>query len=221
MQMVCGAIAHEIRTHLAIIRINTDNLKTAKKEERNKLIDKIQFAIDEASNMLEMFLIKLHNIYSKQNNKNKLELCPIKQDINNAIKEYPFRNGERENICWDSKTNENFIYAGNSLLTKHILFNLIKNSLKAIKETGHGKIFVHLTKTDKYNTLAFKDTAAGMSKEVLSSLFQAFNSHSENGAGLGLIYCKLTMEAYGGTITCNTKKGEYTEFVLSFPLLES
>ena len=59
----------------------------------------------------------------------------------------------------------------------------------------------------------------GISVNVLKSLFQSFHSHSKSGTGLGLAFCKMTMESYGGNITCNSKEGEYTEFVLSFPKL--
>ncbi|HBC72127.1 MAG TPA: histidine kinase, partial [Coxiellaceae bacterium] len=113
--------------------------------------------------------------------------------------------------------NKDFTYIGSDLLTKHILFNLIKNSLRAIKEVDRGKIYITLKHDGNFNYLLFKDTGSGISTQILESLFEQFKGNGQDGSGLGLSFCKRTMKSYGGDITCDSKEGEYTEFTLSFP----
>ena len=97
-----------------------------------------------------------------------------------------------------------------------------KNAFRAIKEAdkGKGKITIELGNDDPYfNQLIFKDTAQGIPKEFLPKIFDQFETKtlSDIGTGLGLSFCKMVMQAYGGDITCDSKHGKYTKFVLSFP----
>jgi CheY-like chemotaxis protein len=34
---------------------------------------------------------------------------------------------------------------------------------------------------------------------------------------LGLVFCKRAMQSFGGDISCNSREGEFCEFILSFP----
>ena len=80
-----------------------------------------------------------------------------------------------------------------------------------------GEITIWTKKNGKYNELHFRDTGKGISKDVLPKLFTLFFTTSENGAGLGLAFCKMVMISFGGNISCDSQEGAYTEFVLKFP----
>lgn len=167
--------------------------------------------------IITMLLTNLHSIYDTKLSSIEHKPNSIKQCINQALNEYPFYKDEKQFITWSEQKNQDFIYLGDSLLTKHILFNLIKNSLKAIKEVERGAISIDLSSDNRFNYLIFKDTASGIPAEHLSSLFQQFNIKNNGGTGLGLAFCKITMQSYGGDITCDSKQGESTTFTLGFP----
>jgi two-component system, OmpR family, aerobic respiration control sensor histidine kinase ArcB len=229
VEMMSGCIAHELRTPLAIIGINVDNLqmmlkkmfadseKTERKDQVAKFINNIKFAVNSAGGIISMLLVKLHNLINKQVDSKKFEPNSIKLCINDVINEYPFYNNECQFIVWNDQENEDFIYMGDKLLTKHVIFNLIKNALKAIKESGRGKIHISLQHGEKSNKLIFKDSSIGIPAEIFKSLFHQFNSNSKEGTGLGLAFCKMIMRSYDGDIVCDSQEGKYTEFVLSFP----
>lgn len=107
----------------------------------------------------------------------------------------------------------------NPALTNHILYNLIKNALRAIGNSDKGMIIIRLETGEKLNKLIFRDTATGISKEFLPKMFKLFESQSasQGGTGVGLAFCKLIMQSYSGDIVCDSVEGEFTEFVLSFP----
>ena len=44
-----------------------------------------------------------------------------------------------------------------------------------------------------------------------------FALDSKKGSGLGLSFCKLSMQLIGGDIVCDSIEGSYTEFILQFP----
>ena len=231
LEMLSGCIAHEIRTPLAGINVNVDNLRlvldklpldSSNTEQINKIKNfaaNIKLVIKNGRNIIDMLLVKLRCVLNKQIDNQRLASHSIKSCINDAIKEYPFDEAENDIVVWDEQVNEDFTYVGDNLLTKHILFNLIKNALRAIKEVDRGKIYFGLKCDKKFNYLIFRDTASGIPVKVLNTLFHQFSSGSRDGAGLGLAFCKMVMQSYNGDITCDTKEGEYTEFTLNFPAI--
>ena len=223
--IVCGSIAHEVRTPLSIVGINADGLQiecnhlknTKQKTKLQKYISNIKLAVKSGSNIIDMLLVKFNSVFNMSKFSEVFKPSSIIKCINNALKEYPFYKNERQLIIWDEKKNTDFIYRGDNLLTKHILFNLIKNALHAIKERGSGKIYINLSADKKFNYLMFKDTGQGIPIDIIDSLFKEFSGTNRDGSGLGLVFCKVTMQSYGGNIKCNAEEGRFTEFVLSFP----
>jgi signal transduction histidine kinase len=101
-----------------------------------------------------------------------------------------------------------------------MLVNLVKNAREAIRDNGNKGTITIETKTGKnYNQLIIRDNAIGISKEFLEKMFTPFETKksTRGGAGLGLLFCKMVMESYHGSITCDSKPGKYTELVLNFP----
>jgi len=101
-----------------------------------------------------------------------------------------------------------------------VLANLTKNALYFLKEARKGEIFIEAKagKSDEnFNTLSFKDTGPGMSPEFAKNLFQAFMSQSRHGTGVGLYLCKTIMTELGGSIECDSVKGEFARFTMKFP----
>lgn len=126
---------------------------------------------------------------------------------------------ERDLIHWDHQPQD-FFYEGDLALTKHVLFNLIKNALWAMERANKGKIKISFnTAPRKFNELIFKDTGCGIPQDIQKQLFTQFHSTQATGSGtgVGLMFCRLVMEAYGGKIACRSVEGEYTTFILSFP----
>lgn len=140
----------------------------------------------------------------------------IAKNIEEVLEQYPFKAGERELI---TVAPGDFKYIGNPVLTNHIFYNLIRNSLRAIQNSSKGSITVKFKSGVKFNELLFIDTASGIAKEFLPKIFELFESQmiAHGGTGVGLAFCKLTMKSYGGDINCESTEGEYTEFTLKFP----
>lgn len=227
VKAISGSIAHEMRTPMSIVGINADNLSAIIKNSscNNKdvimdMLKNIKFAVKSGSHIVNMLLTKLHRAFCKENPEShkKFPIESIKNSLNEAIKEYPFYYNERDYIIWDYNSNEDFIYRGDNTVIKQIIFNLIKNALWAIKEADRGEIYIFLKKGASFNYLVFKDTALGISSKIISTLFEPFVKYRKNGTGLGLYFCKTSMQTFGGDIICDAKEEEYTEFTLSFPV---
>jgi signal transduction histidine kinase/HAMP domain-containing protein len=65
-----------------------------------------------------------------------------------------------------------------------------------------------------------RDNGAGMPPEVRSKLFTPFFTTKPTGEGTGLglsISYEIVVQQHGGTITVDTRRGEFTEFTLRLP----
>lgn len=232
MEILARSVAHELRTPLAIININLgllefsyesilSNSANTRPAEKEKLLKEplefIKCAVKLATHALDNISVTLKTVVSNKIKTSNFQCSSISSVIESALSNYPFLNSELKLIKWDKKND--FTYLGDNVLTQHVFSNLIKNALHAIKEMGKGKITIRQEIGKQSNKLIFTDTALGITPEDATKLFEQLETQKPAtvSAGLGLIFCKVVMNTYGGTITCNSKKGKCTEFVLEFP----
>ncbi|KTC66487.1 sensor protein LuxN [Legionella adelaidensis] len=233
-----GMIAHELRTPLLGIKSGAQALNTyypnlvegyqlAKEHgliqngiRQSRLLplkgvcERVISEIDYANTIIDMLLVKAGRENSLKNC--ILERCSMAECLKEAIARYPFPNdSQRALVTWTG----DFDFFGSKLLMQHVLFNLLKNALYAIATAQRGEITIWSEKGDKFNYLIFKDTAKGMSPKQLSRLFDHFYTTTFMGTGIGLSFCKLVMDRFGGDIRCEAEEGHYTKFTLSFPLV--
>ena len=57
-----------------------------------------------------------------------------------------------------------------------------------------------------------KDTGAGVPKDQISRIFEAYFTTKEKGTGLGLAIVKQNTELYGGKIRMESELGTGSEF---------
>ena len=97
--------------------------------------------------------------------------------------------------------------------------NLIKNGLYYVQRAGKGEITISTETTDNANHILVHDTGAGIPLMVRKQIFERFytTTRTGQGAGIGLSFCKMVMEAIGGDIKCESVEGDHTTFTLTFP----
>ncbi|WP_367606632.1 sensor histidine kinase [Legionella sp. W05-934-2] len=236
MAAAAGMIAHELRTPLLGIKSGAQALARYSpalfhgyEQARNAgLVDKpirnqrlqhlsgvsqrIISEIDYANTIIDMLLVKAGRENSLDNC--QLELCSMALCLEQALSRYPFQYSQGRDLI-DCKGD--FAFVGSPLLMQHVLFNLMKNALYAIATAQKGTIQIWAETQDKYHVLHFRDTGKGMGPKQLSRLFEHFYTTTFMGTGIGLSFCKLVMDRFGGYIRCDSKLGEYTHFKLYFP----
>ena len=110
-------------------------------------------------------------------------------------------------------------FAGDENKMSRTLVNLIAN---AIKFTHAGTVTITAAPDGKGNMrFAVRDTGAGIPEEAFERIFEKFgqvDSRTKVGTGLGLAFCKLAVEAHGGTINVESTLGEGSTFSFTVPL---
>jgi two-component system, OmpR family, aerobic respiration control sensor histidine kinase ArcB len=231
MELLSGFVAHELRTPLTSINIYLDLLQAdfysklldekLNKKDKEKIFHKnfdiCKNTVKVAAQIIDNILVNLKNVALGKIKTSHFRIIHITKSIKKAIKEYPYQDSEQQLIHFIDSGG--FSYLGDEQLTKHMIYNLIKNSLRAIKEASKGDITLKLVAKEGFNQLIFTDTALGLSESDTHKVFDRFETKDikGTGAGLGLAFCKLVMDSYGGYIECRSELGKYTSFILNFP----
>ncbi len=120
-------------------------------------------------------------------------------------------------------------WVGDQNRIRQVLNNLVSN---AIKFTPQGFVHLGMTVEDsggKASTVHFevRDTGVGIKEDKIASIFKPFVQEDSSttrvfgGTGLGLAICKHIADLLGGTIECQSVKGQGTTFRFSIPLKKS
>src|SRR3989339_867772 len=225
LQLMGGAMAHELRHPLLSmhgkLRSAYQAIASLKEKIEEKLLVKSHEAIEGVNHdisrarlMIDMFLKAINPAGAAVSD--DINDYPVKDSVLEAVETYPLTEAQKQ---WIHLALQNdFHYRGSKLFFIHVLYNLMKNALHYIQEVGHGEIYISLRKTAQSNQLIFRDTGQGIKPEDLPHVFEWLYSRTRHGTGLGLYFCQQVIKSLGGEITCHSVYGEYTEFVLTFPL---
>jgi signal transduction histidine kinase len=100
-----------------------------------------------------------------------------------------------------------------------VLQNLLSNAIEALGADGNGRIVLSARQSRDVCELMVRDNGPGIPKVIWSTLFQPFTSHGkQSGTGLGLAIAKGIVEAHGGEITFDSKKGAGATFRIRLPM---
>ena len=99
------------------------------------------------------------------------------------------------------------------------LLNLVINARQAMR--CGGDLHVSTRREDGWAGVAVRDTGCGIPRDVVDRVFDRFftTRGQEGGSGLGLSFCKDTLERHGGELDLESKVGKGTVVTMRIPLL--
>jgi signal transduction histidine kinase/CheY-like chemotaxis protein len=220
-------ITHELRTPLNAIKGISTLLSYPQntKDETDELHEGLIKSSDHLMTLINEILD-----YSKLNS-GKLILSRqpfvLNETLNTAFNmlKHNLSNKDIE-LKFKSNVDSNFTVLGDATRLMQILINIGGNSLKFTKK-GSVSLVCELVKNSNNKTcmlnIGIKDTGIGISEDQLSNLFQDYSQANENiynkygGTGLGLSISKKLVELQNGTVVCESKLGEGTNFYIELP----
>lgn len=217
-----GLVSHQLCSPLTVIIGAT---KTALSDEDRLSPDKkkqlLQITVTEAEALYHMVsnLLELSRLQSQ-----RLMLDTEQIEIENVVRKVVERikheyNEHRFNIALAK--NMPFLYADRVRLDL-ILYNIIENAAKYSRKGTSIRIFT--TADSKEITFGVADHGIGIPPHSMSKLFEPFQRIAEShfapvkGAGLGLLVCKRLVEAHGGKIWVESKRGYGSTFYFTLPV---
>jgi|GEM_PF-1615196 len=98
---------------------------------------------------------------------------------------------------------------------RRVAINLIRNAIDAMGEEG--TLTVKSGRDEQGVWLQVSDTGEGIAPEVQERLFEPYFSTKTDGTGLGLAITRAIVDAYGGSLTVDSRPGEGTTMTAHFP----
>lgn len=96
--------------------------------------------------------------------------------------------------------------------------NFISNSIKFTPQERIPKIEIYFHEDSEFYNFRIKDNGIGIKEldfQKIFTIFQRIENDYKDGTGVGLAICSKIVEAYSGSISVNSKFGEWTEFSFS------
>jgi two-component system, sporulation sensor kinase E len=101
---------------------------------------------------------------------------------------------------------------------KQAFYNVIKNSLEAMKR--HGILRIHTDMNDAQVLISFVDTGGGMSVEDLSRVFEPYFTTKPSGTGLGLLIVRRIVREHGGELSIESSEGKGLTLTIRLPYID-
>ncbi|MBT3071957.1 HAMP domain-containing histidine kinase [Rhodomicrobium sp. Az07] len=237
---LASSIAHEMRTPLLGIRLDanrtSDHLKrlgavnqwARERGCHDSMSDRELAALTGALERVDKHAVAanlvidmlLTNLRQESYSQERMKLYAIAGTIDEAINRFQFRPGERELIT--VRVDENFTYRGIEVLMVHVIFNLVKNALRAVA-MAEGQISIEARTTPVGHLLSISDTGRGFEPSMIPYIFVPFvTGHAETGGtGIGLSFCRRIIEGFDGSISCSSEPGRGTTFEIRLPIVEA
>ncbi len=106
-------------------------------------------------------------------------------------------------------------------LIRRVLQNLVSNAVRHTSENG--VITLQATEADGFLKITVRDDGEGIPEEYRLRIFDKFvqaerkRAHLRSGTGLGLTFCKMTIELHGGKIFVESEVGQGSSFHFTIP----
>jgi signal transduction histidine kinase len=213
------AVTHELKTPIAVTRLNLETLQKRKLDEhqQEKLIS---LALDETNrlNLLTNNILVAAQLESGNYtiNKQQIDLSTlVKDSITDFTKR--FRNREiKEEIADD------IFMEGELMLIQMLINNLVENALKYSSKDK--PVCVKLYQ-DGNAVLKVIDEGAGIRHSEKKKIFDKFyrsgdeSVRTTKGTGLGLYLCKRILKDHKGTISVEDNKPVGSVFTITIPII--
>jgi two-component system, sporulation sensor kinase E len=101
---------------------------------------------------------------------------------------------------------------------KQAFYNIIKNSLEAMKRRGILRIRSDMD--ESHVLLRFSDSGGGISAEHLSHVFEPYFTTKATGSGLGLLIVRRIVREHGGELSVESTEGKGLTVTVRLPYLD-
>jgi PAS domain S-box-containing protein len=221
--LLASSLAHEIGTPLGVIRGRAELLSFQLKsdEEKKKNLDVIVSQIDRVSGLIRSLLKLARGEKEKQVSKVSLNEA-VADTLELLAHEIRKQEVKLENLLESQGIFEVKAEAGP---LRQVILNLLVNSLHAIESAKkQGRISDHFLRIsvksrENFFDLSIEDSGCGISEENKKKLFTPFFTTKEigKGTGLGLSTSYRIVEAWGGTISLESREGLGSKFCIQLP----
>jgi len=220
MRQFSAAVAHELRTPLAILR---GEIELGLRRSRGHPTERRMFASQlEEIDKLKRLIDQILTLARAESGQIALTVAPVDlADLASSLVEQLQPVADSKGIGLRCERRGRVVVDGDAGWLERLLLNLLDNALKFTLKSG--RVLVSVSATETAAQIVVRDTGVGRSAEDAARAFERFfradpaRSSATDGAGLGLSLAQWIVESHRGTIHVDSRLGEGTTFTVTLP----
>src|SRR5215471_4726418 len=216
-------VAHDLRTPLNAVAVVASGLEETfrdgnAREDTEWMLKTLRRNTQQLHRLVEKIILENTNVCTESRIKlerREFDLWPLVEALIYDLRPLAKTSGTQ---LVNEVPHDLVVYADASLL-KRVFQNLISN---AVRHTAHGMVVLGACESSSDGTVEcwVIDDGAGISKDKLERVFDELESDSAdgNGLGLGLAIIKSFVEAHGGQVSVESRRGMGSKFHFTLPM---
>ncbi|MEO0086152.1 MAG: ATP-binding protein, partial [candidate division WOR-3 bacterium] len=212
MGQLSGALAHEIRNPLAIIRAAAERVRIRYDAGEDQTLGYILEEVDRLNSILANYL-SLGS--ARPDSVEPVELDRLAAEVLTAVEPETRRLGIAVETALDNLPT----VRANRLALRQALLNLVLNAIQAQPGGGLLRLSGESAVNGRHRQVVLRvsDHGPGITPEDLKRVFAPFYTTKEKGSGLGLFVVKRIVEEHGGRVSASSTPGQGTTIEMRLP----
>ena len=219
LTLLAAGVAHEIgnplnslHIHLQLMERSVQKLRGEAKAELQQSIDIARSEINRLDSIVTQFLRAIRP------SRPQLRLESLNTIIEEAVRFFTPEIQDRDIVVEQELRSDLPWLQLDRNQMKQAFYNVIKNSLEAMKR--HGTMHIRTDMDDTNVIVSFVDTGSGMSAGNLSRVFEPYFTTKSSGTGLGLLIVRRIVREHGGELSIESAEGEGLTLTIRLPYIE-
>jgi len=219
LTLLAAGVAHEIgnplnslHIHLQLMERKAQELKHNAKTELQQSIDVARSEVRRLDSIVTQFLRAIRPSQPRLHPEN------VNAIVEEAVRFFMPEIQDRDMVVEQELRADLPLLQLDREQMKQAFYNVIKNSLEAMKR--HGTLHIRTDLDDKHVIVSFTDTGSGMSAENLSRVFEPYFTTKPSGSGLGLLIVRRIVREHGGELSIESTQGKGLTLAIRLPYIE-
>jgi signal transduction histidine kinase len=216
-ETMTGMVIHDLKNPLNTV-INLGQLE--------KDPEKAMVIVERNGRAMFSMVMNILDVYKYENTALKIreEATNLNAIIVEAFNDIKLLTQDK-NLNINVMSNADYLLSVDSDLVQRVFSNLLSNAIKFSKSGGNIDIFFSEAGPG-WLKVEVADKGDGIDPTVLPLIFDKFNQAEKKksglagSTGLGLTFCKMVVEAHGGSIGATSEKGAGSVFWFTLPLIK-
>ena len=219
LTLLAAGVAHEIgnplnslHIHLQLMERGVQKLDDGAKAELQQSIDVARSEVNRLDSIVTQFLRAIRPSRPQLRPEN------INAIVEEAVRFFTPEIQDRDIVVEQELRSDLPLLELDRDQMKQAFYNVIKNSLEAMKRRG--TLRIRTDRDDTHVLITFVDTGGGISAENLSHVFEPYFTTKPSGTGLGLLIVRRIVREHGGELSIESSHDKGLTLTIRLPYID-